>query len=88
MGGMFTILKVRDELPADGSDPGWYQAPSGTLAAPAAEEDLRRDGVAFAAKTAQFEARSGKRLELCDPASSFANQGGQKPTARVKIAMR
>jgi hypothetical protein len=32
MGGMFTILKVRDQLPADGSDPGWYQSPPGTLA--------------------------------------------------------
>ncbi|MFI5348787.1 MAG: multicopper oxidase family protein [Elusimicrobiota bacterium] len=32
MGGMFTLLKVRDRLPADGSDPGWYQAPKGTVA--------------------------------------------------------
>jgi FtsP/CotA-like multicopper oxidase with cupredoxin domain len=30
MGGMFTVVKVRDELPKDGSDPGWYQHPSGT----------------------------------------------------------
>jgi FtsP/CotA-like multicopper oxidase with cupredoxin domain len=32
MGGMFTILKVRDRLPADGSDPGWYHYPKGTVA--------------------------------------------------------
>jgi hypothetical protein len=32
MGGMFTILKVRDHLPADGSDPGWYENPPGTVA--------------------------------------------------------
>jgi hypothetical protein len=32
MGGMFTVLKVRDTLPADGSDPGWYRHPAGTLA--------------------------------------------------------
>jgi manganese oxidase len=32
MGGMFTILKVRDRLPADGSDPGWYENPPGTVA--------------------------------------------------------
>lgn len=30
MGGMFTVVKVRDELPADGSDPGWYEHPRGT----------------------------------------------------------
>jgi len=24
MGGMFTVVKVRKRLPADGSDPGWY----------------------------------------------------------------
>jgi FtsP/CotA-like multicopper oxidase with cupredoxin domain len=32
MGGMFTVLKVRDALPADGRDPGWYRHPPGTLA--------------------------------------------------------
>ena len=32
MGGMFTVLKVRDEVSADYRDPGWYQAPKGTVA--------------------------------------------------------
>ncbi len=32
MGGMFTVVKVRDELPADGSDPGWYRHPPGSIA--------------------------------------------------------
>lgn len=45
MGGMFTILKVRDELPANGSDPGWYKSPPGTLAEIAPEADLKRDGI-------------------------------------------
>jgi len=45
MGGMFTILKVREELPADGSDPGWYKSPPGTLAELAPESDLKRDGI-------------------------------------------
>jgi hypothetical protein len=31
MGGMFTILKIRDNL-ADGEDPGWYPNPKGTVA--------------------------------------------------------
>jgi hypothetical protein len=31
MGGMFTLLKVRDSLPSDG-DVGWYANPPGTVA--------------------------------------------------------
>ena len=34
MGGMFTTVKVRADLkPGDYSDPGWYDAPKGTIAA-------------------------------------------------------
>ena len=33
MGGMFTVLKVRDGIrPEDYSDPGWYRHPKGTVA--------------------------------------------------------
>ena len=33
MGGMFTVLKVRDDLaPGDYRDPGWYSHPQGTIA--------------------------------------------------------
>jgi len=33
MGGMFTTVKVRDELPRGSyADPGWYKAPEGTVA--------------------------------------------------------
>ena len=33
MGGMFTVVKVRDDLTVgDFSDPGWYEAPPGTIA--------------------------------------------------------
>ncbi len=28
MGGMFTMIKVRETLPADSSDPGWYECPA------------------------------------------------------------
>ncbi len=44
MGGMFTIVKVRDELTSY-DDPGWYVNPPGTQAGPASEEDLSRDGI-------------------------------------------
>jgi hypothetical protein len=90
MGGMFTILKVRDELPADGSEPDWYKSPPGTLAEAASDGDLERDGIAFAAKTAQLEARSGKPVELCDPLTGEPKLAGtdRKPTAHIRVAMR
>lgn len=45
MGGMFTILKVRDGLSDTSRDPGWYVHPPGTVADLASAEDLRRDGI-------------------------------------------
>ncbi|MCP3164934.1 multicopper oxidase family protein [Myxococcus qinghaiensis] len=44
MGGMFTVLKVRERLDGDG-DPGWYDNPPGTLAVAANTEELRQDGI-------------------------------------------
>ena len=33
MGGMFTVMKVREDLaPGDYRDPGWYHHPPGTVA--------------------------------------------------------
>src|SRR3984885_9980314 len=42
MGGMFTILKVRENLTSY-DDPGWYDAPPGTLASLASNDELQRD---------------------------------------------
>ena len=42
MGGMFTLVKVRDKLIGD---PGWYSAPSETVANEASAADLARDGI-------------------------------------------
>ena len=49
MGGMFTLLKIRDTLPG-GKDPDWYDAPPQTLATNASEAELARDGIDPAAK--------------------------------------
>jgi manganese oxidase len=46
MGGMFTIVKVRQKLPANGADPGWYNHPPGTVATTATDAELARDGIA------------------------------------------
>lgn len=43
MGGMFTVLKVRDQ-PGDDTSP-WYRHPAGTVSGPATLEQLRDDGI-------------------------------------------
>ncbi|MDZ4289941.1 MAG: copper oxidase [Prosthecobacter sp.] len=69
MGGMFTIIKVRDKLPADGSDPGWYERPPGTIAAPATDAELQHDGIDLkAASTRKTAANSNAgRVKLGGP---------------------
>ena len=45
MGGMFTILKVREHL-ASYEDPGWYEPPPGTLATIAPASVMKANGIA------------------------------------------
>jgi di/tripeptidase len=44
MGGMFTVLKVRDGITSY-EDPGWYENPEGTLARVATSDELLADGI-------------------------------------------
>ncbi len=44
MGGMFTVLKVREHLD-NYADPGWYDHPPGTVAERASAAELRADGI-------------------------------------------
>jgi hypothetical protein len=44
MGGLFTILKVRDNLTSY-DDPGWYNYPAGTVASLASASELGKDGI-------------------------------------------
>jgi manganese oxidase len=48
MGGMFTVLKVRDN-PGAADPAGWYVHPQGTVAGPADPERMKADGVALPA---------------------------------------
>jgi FtsP/CotA-like multicopper oxidase with cupredoxin domain len=44
MGGMFTIIKVRDGITSY-EDPGWFRHPAGTVAERATAAELRADGI-------------------------------------------
>ena len=44
MGGMFTVLKVRDQL-SSSEDPGWYRQPPNSMARAATPNELKRDGI-------------------------------------------
>jgi len=44
MGGMFTILKVREGITTY-EDPGWYTHPTGTVAGPATPEEIAASGL-------------------------------------------
>lgn len=59
MGGMFTILKVRDEIPEGNADPGWYRNPPGTVSDVATADDLKRDGIATSAASARTDSNQG-----------------------------
>jgi hypothetical protein len=51
MGGMFTVLKVRDD--ARNADPdGWYEHPAGTVAGPADAARMAADGIDAGVRTA------------------------------------
>jgi hypothetical protein len=84
---MFNLLKVREDLPADGSDPGWYKSPPGTLAEAAPEEDLKRDGIELPKELPKTASRLTPKDEAwcgVPPAKSplLAKNG---ITARIKL---
>ena len=49
MGGMFTVVKVRDHVD-EKTAASWYVHPKGTVAELASKDDLARDGITVAAK--------------------------------------
>ena len=77
MGGMFTILKVRESLSNYDEDPGWYDDPPGTLASLAAPEALRHNSIAD-------DGRSAPRA----PAAAIKSWEQAKPIPALEIAPR
>jgi hypothetical protein len=77
MGGLFTILKVRDELKSYDEDPGWYRHPPGTVAVKASDADLARDGI----DVNELTARAGDNA----PSSATTGQSGASSTPRTSV---
>ena len=68
MGGMFTILKVRESLPSGyEQDPGWYREPPGTLAAIAAADVLAHNSIAGDGSSAPQPPASVRRMAAQAP---------------------
>ncbi len=55
MGGMFTVLKVREDLQA-GEEPGWYENPPGTVASPAEGHETHEGSASSPGKTSSVYA--------------------------------
>ncbi|MGQ0553754.1 MAG: multicopper oxidase domain-containing protein [Planctomycetota bacterium] len=76
MGGMFTLLKVRERLVGT-EDPGWYENPPGTVAETAAASELARDGIDAAAPS-PTESHSG-HTHGAEPAPAHAQPPAPAP---------
>jgi hypothetical protein len=88
MGGMFTLLKVRQELPDDGADPGWYENPPGSRAEAATSEDLKRDAIELPKdlpKTAQLSERPGNDVWCRVQSGNSPSLARNEVAARVKV---
>jgi hypothetical protein len=82
MGGMFTILKVRDGI-ASYDDPGWYAPPS-PPAGPAEPDELRRDGISPAMTEAPQPA---DRTTSCNPRRGWRlGRGIPEPRERAMVS--
>jgi hypothetical protein len=83
MGGLFTILKVRENLTSY-DDPGWYQNPAGTVAGAAAADELRRDGIQISAPTALGNYACPMHAEVVSDKPSNCPKCGMKLVPKAK----
>ena len=81
MGGLFTVLKVRENL-ASYDDPGWYQNPPGTVADLASAEMLKRDGIEIPAR--KTAAKAGAYTCVMHP-EVVSKEPGKCPKCGMKL---
>lgn len=80
MGGMFTLVKVRDQLRSY-EDPGWYKHPPGTVSPKASAHDLARDRIDVNERTASAIGRMPK-----SPTTRLARVDAMHPSRKAHIA--
>ncbi|HEY0008943.1 MAG TPA: multicopper oxidase domain-containing protein [Tepidisphaeraceae bacterium] len=93
MGGMFTILKVRENLPDGYGDPGWYQDKPGERATHATPEAMRQSGITADGNSAPMVPPRLARTQQAKPTQGHANDGdgrgghdAQQPSAATQPA--
>ncbi|MEW6155903.1 MAG: copper oxidase [Verrucomicrobiota bacterium] len=84
MGGMFTVLKVREGI-TDYGDPGWYEHPSGTVAALASPEELKRDGIEIESVKQAARDQKSNDLWCSTPVPQMPQMAATKTSARIKV---
>ncbi len=75
MGGMFTILKVRQGTQPDAFE-GWYAAPPGTQATIATDEMIQRSGIDGSATRAPRTGRADKHPAMTQPPQPMIMESG------------
>ncbi len=86
MGGMFTVVKVRDSLGAnDYSDPGWYDNPKGTVAHRVSRKGpgLRRP-TAAAGRANHLMPEDASGRDAADTGEKLWEQGGGMAMAELR----
>jgi len=82
MGGMFTLLKIREGLRSTTEDPGWYEHPAGTVAAPVGE----RQAAARPGRSPRWSPPGGEAtfdvVRAAEPLSGSGTPACQQRTAR------
>jgi hypothetical protein len=89
MGGMFTILKVRENLTSYDS-PGWYNHPAGTVAIAATAAELQNDGVDVPVHSGNPRAAAeGKVLYTCPMHPEIlADKPGKCPRCGMNLMLK
>lgn len=94
MGGMFTLLKVRDDLANYDADPGWYQHPEGTVARRATTAEIAQLGdAAHVSTTASTTKRAGATtqaaLYTCPMHKEIVRTGpGRCPKCNMTLVLK